>query len=319
MNKKIYIFLFLSIFAVSVQGAFALSNAAKITVLVVDDEGAPIEGAIVGLGFEKNTGWETDATGKQGITGIDGRFVANGDCNGHITYGADKKGYYNSHYEYDFRDRNLLGWKPWNPELKVTLRKIENQVPMYARKIDGEIPVVGEKVGFDLIKGDWVFPYGKGVEPDFMFLLEKEVKSKNEMKSKLTVSFEKKFNGIVLIKEDRQYGSKFKLPRYAPIEEYLDNLNLSVTREPGKWFKESFELNDNYLFRVRSEVDDSGKLKKGMYGKILGPIKFAPLRSKTAVIEFKYYLNPDYTRNLEFDPDRNSFGPLPSLERVGIQ
>jgi len=42
-----------------------------------------------------------------------------------------------------------------------------------------------------------------------------------------------------------------------------------------------------------------------MYGKIKGKIEFEPRRSKTAKIYLYYYLNPDYTRNLEFDPKRN--------------
>ena len=52
-----------------------------------------------------------------------------------------------------------------------------------------------------------------------------------------------------------------------------------------------------------------------MYGKIRGPIQFEPRIDPTKVY-FKYYVNPDYTRNLEFDPNHNLFGNLPDLERV---
>ena len=53
-----------------------------------------------------------------------------------------------------------------------------------------------------------------------------------------------------------------------------------------------------------------------MYGKIRNDIEFAP-RSKIVKIKMHYYLNPDYTRNLEFDPKRNLFTNLPKFEKVG--
>jgi hypothetical protein len=56
-----------------------------------------------------------------------------------------------------------------------------------------------------------------------------------------------------------------------------------------------------------------------MYGKIHGEIKFDPRGSKTALLGFKYYLNPDYTHNLEFDPTKNLFTDLKRGERVGIR
>jgi len=95
--------------------AYAFFNLAKVTLVVVDEEGNPMEGVDAGVGFEKNTGWGTDSKAQRGLTGIDGRFTASGNCNGHIGYGGIKEGYYRSHYDYDFKDRGTFGWKPWNP------------------------------------------------------------------------------------------------------------------------------------------------------------------------------------------------------------
>jgi hypothetical protein len=300
------------------QKAYALLNMAKATIFVVDEYGEPIEGARAGIAFEKNKAVEpgVDITSVDGLTDAHGRFTAqhSNDSNV-ITYGSEKDGYYSSSGEYRFSDRGPIGWKPWNPELKVVMRKIENPVPMYAKKIEIEMPIVGKKVGFDLKKADWVIPYGQGTYSDLIFSLEKEIKSINDMKAKLTIEFDNAHDGIKIVKEDRKFGSDFKLSRFAPEVGYEKQLTLEVSRYPGQMFKESFERKDNYVFRVRSEEQD-GKLKRAMYGKILGPLKFAPFRSKTALVEFKYYLNPDYTRNLEFDPKRNLFGNLSDLEQV---
>ena len=82
-------------------------------------------------------------------------------------------------------------------------------------------------------------------------------------------------------------------------------------------FEEDYEKDNNYIFRIRSEEED-GKLVKALYGKIHGDIRFDPREGKAGAISFKYYLNPDYTRNLEFDPKRNLFKNLKSFERVGL-
>lgn len=64
-------------------------------------------------------------------------------------------------------------------------------------------------------------------------------------------------------------------------------------------------------------MDEEGKLKRAMYGKILDEIKFAAL-SKNGEIGMHYYLNPDDTKNLEYDPEKNLFKSLPSGEGVAL-
>ena len=75
------------------------------------------------------------------------------------------------------------------------------------------------------------------------------------------------------------------------------------------------------FFRVRSEIMDN-KLLRAMYGKIQGDVKFYPLNANSAKIVFKFFLNPDYSQNLEYDPDQNLFLNLRdkrSLEWVGLE
>lgn len=301
---------------------YALYKKAKVTLIVVDEEGKPLEGVDAGVGFEKNTGWSTDTKAQRGLTDTEGRFIASGNCNGHIGYGGRKEGYYRSHYEYDFKELGSFGWEPWNPELRVVMRKIENPVPMYARntkiaKKGIAIPEIGKEVGFDLIAYDWVVPYGSGQVSDLIFFLERRFSKMNNYGAELTISFSSKYDGIIKINDNLNIGSQLKLPRYAPEEGYNSRIKLRTSQNPsGDWVR-GYRATDNYIFRIRSVIED-GKLIKAIYGKILGPIHFEPRIDPTEVY-FKYYLNPDYTRNLEFDPDRNLFGPLPPLEQVGIK
>jgi hypothetical protein len=81
----------------------------------------------------------------------------------------------------------------------------------------------------------------------------------------------------------------------------------------GKPMKNDMREDQNYFFRVRTVLDEQGRIKSALYGKISGDIKFGVNR----VIRFNYYLNPtSLDRNLEFDPKRNLFTRLRSLEEI---
>lgn len=321
MKKFAYMLSMVVIVVISLAGSLAalgLSRTAKVTLLAVDDSGQPIADAKVGVGFEGPGG---KYTGKNGLTDEDGIFTASGESLGDIQYGADKVGYYSSHYRYNFKSMGAFRWEPWNPTLKVLLRKIENPVPMYAQKPyrSKEIPAVGKDIGFDLIAFDWVAPYGRGVTTDFIFRLERRGVNRTDFDATLTIKFARKFDGIQIYRESRQDGSQFHLPRFAPQDGYQKDLVLREWRTPDDYsVKRNFDfLSDdvNFIFRVRSEEDDN-KFKKAMYGKIFGAISFDTVFSKIGTVKFNYYLNPDYTRNLEFDPKRNLFGTLPDLDQV---
>jgi hypothetical protein len=251
------------------------------------------------------------------LTDVDGKFTASGSGNGHIGYGAEKEGYYDSYYSYDFEKLGPFGWEPRNPELTVVLRRIEKSIPMYVRNTKFstiEIPVTDKNVGFDLMNFDWVEPYGSGMHSDFIFHLKRRFFAWDNQDCTLIVTFSNKHDGIQLVEEDLQHGSVFKLPRHAPESGYQQKLEFYIKAANGKW-ESNVKGTDNYVFRIRSK-EDGGKIKQAMYGKIQGPLEFSTPDSKTAIIVMKYYLNPDYGRNLEFDPKRNLFGNLPLREQV---
>lgn len=291
---------------------------AKITIKVVDEGGKPIVAANAGITFELPKGnGQGSYISEKGTTGADGIFSATGRTISDIAYGAEKQGYYKSYGVYHFTTSANGRWQPWNPEFKLVLRKIDNPVPMYARELSRELPVTGKKVGFDLMEYDWVAPHGKGIHSDIVFKLQKQVKSRDEFEGKLTIGFSNRFDGIQILKDDRKYGSAFKLPRLAPENGYQKEITLSRKRELGKSLESSYNEENNYIFRIRSE-EKNGKLTRAMYGKIHGDISLDVLKSNTALVVFRYYLNPDYTKNLEFDPKQNLFKNLGSTEAVGL-
>lgn len=302
--------------------SYALFASGKITIKVVGEDAVPIDGARVGIGFDDNRS-SSKENSVIGLTNKEGFFTGSATTtSGYLAFNVTKNGYYKTTGDYQYKEKKAFGWKPWNPELKIVLRKIEDPVPMYVRDTRNtliEIPVIGKDVGFDLIEFDWVTPFGIGKQPDLIFHLERlPVVSRKNYEATLTISFANKNDGIQPYNENLQYGSQFKLPRYAPETGYQQKLVLYESFGANRPTKYNFNFRENdlnYIFRVRSQEKD-GKIEQAMYGKILKYVSFSAIRSKTAEIYLMYYLNPDGTLNLEFDPKRNLFDNLSDGERV---
>lgn len=289
----------------AVVPAFAHPEA-KLTVKVLDEDGQPIADADVGTGFEIGN----KSIARRGRTNGDGIFSASGETTGYVSYGAGKTGYYHSYGKpYVGLDFRFGRWQPWNPMLELMLKKIVNPVPMYARRAIIELPSVDKEMGFDLEVGDWVKPWGNGIQRDFVFRLTRRFASRDDYEAKLQLSFSHEGDGVRNVYATDNCGSELRLPRSAPEDGYeavwsrTDACPNAVQMRPDQ----------NYCFRVRTETAD-GKVHKALYGKIHGEIRFDVINSKTAIIIFTYYLNPDGTRNLEFDQKRNLFQNLKSRE-----
>ena len=320
MSKKILVYVLISLNVLlesSCSAAIDLPEA-KLTIKVVTEDGKPIEGANIAIGFEvpKENGRGVKSAILKAVTDAHGLITVSNKTLGYIGYEAAKEGYYKSDGKYSFGSNKNGYWQPRNPELTVVLRKIENPIPMYARNAHAfpiTVPELRKSVGFDLIEFDWVSPYGKGKRADFLFKLTSTYNSEVDFDTKLELTFPNKFDGIQLIKEDRTVGSALKLPRMAPETGYQNKLVRSRSRVPGTPGENDQKEDNNYIFRIRSE-EENGKLVRAMYGKIHGDIYVHPPTS----IYFKYYLNPDYTRNLEFNPKKNLFENIPRGERIGL-
>jgi len=304
---------------------------AQLTIAVVTDAGDPVQKVTVaastfdhwvpGEGFEKDINATrratTDEDGKAVIEmpSIDGRFGIGV---------VETKGYYRDRgiWDYRFKEVKEGKWQPWNPTIKIVFKPILNPIPMYAKKLGElpyalDVPKVGEPVGFDLMNGDWVAPYGTGATSDLIFTFREEIPYKAMDKpfaATLKVSFSNPLDGIQSAPAPLNEGSALRLPRFAPEEGYASEL-VKRTERPAqdKPINPGIREDQNYFVRVRTVLDDKGKIKSAHYGKITGDIKFWANRG----MQFIYCLNPtSLHRNVEFDPKRNLFTHLPSSQRV---
>lgn len=167
-------------------------------------------------------------------------------------------------------------------------------------------------------EGDWVAPHGKGKVGDFLFSLTRRFASPRDYESSLRLDFSHPGDGVFPFEvPSSSSGSELRLPRIAAPEGYKPRWILGNRRLPGKFFESDEREERNYFVRVRTVLDQQGKVVSALYGKIDGDIRFSPIRSKTCSLMFTYYLNPTPNdRNMEFDPKRNLFGELPVDQRV---
>ena len=49
------------------------------------------------------------------------------------------------------------------------LKKIGKPIAMYAKSVNLGMPIFDKPTGLDLMAGDWVAPYGKGINADVVF------------------------------------------------------------------------------------------------------------------------------------------------------
>lgn len=318
------IVIFVLLFAVIKTVPVHALGMAKLTLKVIDEEGQPLEGAKVVLHFQ---GGDLDKDATRGETNYQGIYSASGYSSDGVTGGGVyKDDYYKSVFAHDFYVTKLGMWQPWGKELTVVMRPIVNPVPMYVRNRYFDFPWIGKEIGFDLEKADWVIPYGLGTHADFIFKMERRYDNSDNFDATMTLTFSNPFDGIQIVKDDGggdfNIGSWFRLPRMASESGYQSKLEQRRSRGSyGRYDDKGKADDNNFIFRVRSEVDENGKLKRAMYGKIRGDIQFAPVGSTKGEEGFggvgmHYYLNPDYTTNLEFDPKRNLFIKLSGSENV---
>lgn len=284
----------------------------KATILVVDEDGLPLKGVNVGLGFStpKKEGWGSKSSGNRGLSDEKGLFTSSGTTERILRYGARYSGYYSSRYKFTAFTgvSGMIGfrkWQPWNPTLTVVLKKIQNPIAMYAYYTDWiEIPINDEFIGYDLKKHDWVSPYGKGIVNDLLFKLGGNYKNNLNYESQLSIQFSNLADGLQMFSLADSKGSNFRSAHHAPLDNYQNTLRHNASMHSEKGLKESHSKNANYYFRVRCDDD---KPELCLYGKIYGDIEF----DATGYVKFKYFLNPSRDdTNVEFDPKRNLFKNL---------
>lgn len=308
-------------------GACSRMGKAAFSVRAVDEGGKPVPEATVNIDFYRSPGLGEGAglvmdrsaefrTDTNGVATVEGR------CNGSVGWNVEKAGFYRTiGPDTILSPAGVNRWAAEKEMYEVELRAIGNPIPMYARHMRHMlIPEHNTALGFDLVKGAWLPPHGAGEVADFVVSLNCEFGGTRRdgnllFEAKLSLSFSNEGDGIQEIEREPLRGSVFRLPRFAPEDGYTPVWTSETYARETKDYC-VFKENQNFIFRVRTLKDEQGNIISAQYGKIAGPI-FYEVRESGATMKFTYYLNPTPNdRNLEFDPSRNLFTDLSSVEEV---
>lgn len=192
---------------------------AKIIVKVTDETGSPANNAHLNVRFSSGSGTVKGFTDEHGV--FEAKAISN---DGVILGDIKKEGYYESGLSHSFYVTRFGMWQPWGKELTVVMRPIVNPVPMYVRNTYFDFPALGEEIGFDLMKADWVIPYGQGTHADFIFKVDRRYDNVDNFDATMTLTFSNPLDGIQVFKDDGggdfNIGSWYRLPRMAPDSGY---------------------------------------------------------------------------------------------------
>jgi hypothetical protein len=285
---------------------------AKLSFHVLDDDGQPVDSATARVAFYFDPKKQELIIGK---TDTNGLCTVEGLTYMDVSYQIEKDGYYRTEGRYVFGmvEPPVINncWQPWDPTNTVVLKKIKNPVSMYVKRVEVDFPIEDKPVGFDLEKGDWVSPYGKGTKSDFILTFSRTPKTSEGYRATLKLDFSNQKDGIQKINSEPVSWMSLRLPHLAPELGYNTNsvYEMGYKPEGGHYGFENPDGDVNYFFRVRTVLNEQGEIKESSYGKIHGPIHVAGSGRDKARIIFQYYFNPTVNdRNLEFDPSKNLFG-----------
>lgn len=274
----------------------AIPPEGRVAVEVSDESGVLIDGAIIKVIFESEIGKNTL---KEGVSVTNEPFIAQAPIvQPYVTVEVQKDRYYKSARTYMFKDRNKITnrYMPWGEKKTLAMRRIIDPQVGLKGSFHKMTPEFNVPLGFDIVDGDWVKPYGCGLVSDFIFTIHQQ---EDGMVSDYTISFVNDGDGIQECDYQYEATSVFKWPYQAPIDGYSPAFK-KVIGYKGVDVKGNERIKDpgssRYVFRIRTSYGDNGEIKSALYGKIKGEI----IVFSKGRFQFGYWLNDNpQSRSLE--------------------
>lgn len=298
---------------------------ATVTIAVTTETGMALSNATVTIAFHQpktDNAWDgLKSVEKIGLTDTTGCFTACEKTVSSIGYVVQCQGYYRSDQFCRMRLDRKGNPLPFSSPIGVVLRKKENPIAMFAKRyLTIKIPVPNTALGYDLLTGDWIAPYGKGKEADLLFTVERSV-TNDQRAYVFTLAMARKNDGFVPIPVKDTYPlSELRFPRCAPDADYSMK-NIIIGYDDVAKSNTCSVATQNAFIRVRTELDEQGRVKKALYGKLVGPsggVLHVPYRKdRNFTMDFTHYVNPTPNdRNVEFNTASNLFTDLTAVEGI---
>ena len=263
-------FAFIALVALTpLTGCANINRNATVKVRVVDEDGQPIKGV-----HSKVMSYSMDdSNSRQGLTDANGIYSVH-LRNIHLSIGGyfSKPGYYETKGEF-------WGWglgqglvPPADTNFVIVLKRIIDPVAMIRKEVLVKIPRVDEPIGFDLEMGDWVSPDGKGKIADILFTQEGYYTSNKDYSFTLLGEFVAGENGIQSFQVPRGGAgallrSELPPPSIAPELGHEKTFESFNRRDPSvKFGPSAVDVTRRWIYRVRTVLDEEGKIVSANYG-----------------------------------------------------
>lgn len=340
-GKAVFLWLFMS----TLIFYEVCADVVKIGAVVLDDTTSlPVRDAEVCFSFKEDGGrrvW-TESSKHQKIycrTDADGYCTVAGqsNCGQAGCYVKNPpNGYYHPvrGWKNKFASKDLLGvWQPDNLVATIRLQRVEHPIPLFVKRVEmrdyergiGGFDGTNSVLRFDLMKGDWLPPYGNGEVADVRIgaRVDRLGTQRRFLPQEGEWGFLQFYDLVSKVELcDDDYLLSETVPPAVGIRVRAagkEGAVVGVTRTRGKrkkvdkhgdWHCEYFSDFDPdrcYTFRIRSRRNDKGELVEAYYGKIYGDFEFEGDDKKGLIgVKFLYYLNPkSLDRNLEWDMKTN--------------
>lgn len=294
------------------------NSVQKFELKVTDESGKPLKGVTGKAWFNLSpeSGAGMDSYLVSGSTNAEGKVELEGETLRYRTaVGAEAKGYYPaSKGDFWMKEKNGNRWEPWPVRIDLVMKKILNPVPMFAYGGGDGIGLItpdseDESFGYDLLKRDWVAPFGSGKVVDFVFTEFEDFNPdpQRPMTGKMKLTFPNEGDGIVAMPVGSDGGSELLSPQEAP-EGFYAKEHPFVSM-PSKLLGIASGNLDQlvWIFRIRTVTDEKGKIISSLYGKIYGYPQVLSNKGRPA-IRINYYVNgKPNDRSLEWDMKTNLF------------
>ena len=277
---------------------------ARVEFHVVDDVGKPVPLAKVNVFFDMMD--RSKGRRIRGDTDTNGVFVAEARTGGVLEIEVSREGYYRSTDLISFIDMghehevSKGKWQPWGIVKQITLLPVKNPAARIADTPDWKwTKEINKWIGFDLMKYDFVEPYGIGKNSDMevMFDWDGAWRQKEYNGMALKIRFPVKFAGGYYA--ERTPGSEY-------IGIYHANTNADYTAEftyservssrnkrgyAASYERHLFDLSKVLVVRSRCKLNKDGTLKTAHYFQLYG-IKFSGDSKKGVSLKFLSIYNP---------------------------
>lgn len=273
---------FLSAFALTAEAA-KVSDAfrralvrgarAKVIVSVHDDEGAPVSDAAVTAAIARGD----DEYSIHGSTDINGKWIFDGETTGnYIQISVHKSGYYDSKIKFSYIDMGAEHevkdgkWQPYGATEKVTLRRILKPVELDPKGKLFDIPATNSWIAFDVVKMDWVRPYGNGEVNDLELKFEWDGLFQNMSRfQNLQLRFPNCVDGAYVSK-NATYSNFMYSYAVQTNANFLNAFEFSMRRENGRYIANKLGSDSEMLCRLRSVTNECGKVVSCSYARFRG-------------------------------------------------